>query len=253
VGKEEVEKVRVYSSAVAMLHETAREVFSRGVWVYDKTRQAKEVKERSKEIIGYSYMLTSFHDLPEMFDLARTMFKKDFLRIDIAEHWFQEMFEDKNPQTFWLKHPELAEYYMKYCSMSGGAEAYTYGERVSKSYDKVINLLAQNLERRAAVIPVFWEIDVDRVGKMRVPCSMFYQFLVRRTIDGYELNLIYVQRSCDLAWFFTFDAYRAIRLIQKATKDLREKYGIDVREGSLIHFISSLHAFESDVDPNFRW
>jgi len=245
--------MRIFASCTEMLSEVARDVFSRGVWSYDLTRQGKRTEERAKELVGYAYRLTSFHDLDEMLDLARKMFKKDFFRKEIAEHWFQEMFENKNPQTFWFMHPDLENYFNKYCrEIENKYESYTYGERVTYSYEKVLDLLIQNPERRAAVIPVFWMIDVDKVGKFRVPCSMFYQFLIRRSLTGYQLHLIYVQRSCDLAWFFPFDVYRAVRLLQKATEDLNAR-GLKVQTGHLIHFIGSLHCFESDLENRYKW
>lgn len=265
--------MRVFGSCCEMLNETAREVFSRGTWCYDKTRQAREVTERAKELIGYAYRLTSFHDLDQMFDLAREIFGKDFLRKEIAETWFQEMISEErsNPQKFWFMHPELKEYFLKYCAIGRNKvivkvkqekedvvegvrvfESYTYNERVSKNYKIVLDLLVENIERKAAVIPVFWELDLYNVGIQRVPCSMFYQFLARKTVEGYKLHLIYVQRSCDLAWFFTFDTYRAIRLLQKAVEDLNKR-GLEISEGHLIHFISSLHVFESDINPRYRW
>ena len=245
--------MRIFASCKQMLSEVARDVFSRGVWSYDYTRQGKRTEERAKELVGYAYRLTSFHDLDEMLDLARKMFKKDFFRKEIAERWFQEMFENKNPQTFWLMHPDLENYFNTYCKeIENRYESYTYGERVTYSYDKVINLLVNNPERRAAVVPVFWMTDVEKVGKFRVPCSMFYQFIIRRSLTGRQLHLIYVQRSCDLAWFFPFDVYRAVRLLQKATEDLNER-GLSVKTGHLIHFISSLHCFESDLKDRYKW
>ena len=245
--------MRIYSSCREMLSEVSRDVFSRGVWSYDHTRQGKQTLERAKELVGYAYRLTSFDDLDGMLDLAREMFNKDFFRKDIAEHWFNEMFDTHNPQTFWLMHPQLKEYYKKYCAeIKDIYESYTYGERLTVSYDKILDLLAENPERRAAVVPIFWIADTYKVGKFRVPCSMFYQFLIRRSLRGRELHLIYVQRSCDLAWFFPFDVYRAVRLLQHTANKLNAR-GVHVKEGHLIHFISSLHCFESDLLERYKW
>lgn len=215
------------------------------------TRQGKKIDEPAVELIGYSYAVSDPSDYDEFFALARKICQRNFLLRSIAERWFSEMIglegrRCQNPQTFWMLHPELRDYFLKYCS-EDGREAYTYCSRLRGQIEKVIEKLAENPERRGAVISVWRSWDLERVGNHRVPCSMFYQFITRQELDGRRVDVIYVQRSCDFINFFAFDVYRACRLAEY----IAERLGW--RRGRLIHFISSLHAFESEVPERYKW
>lgn len=244
--------MRVFSSLTEMLEETARELFSRGVKRYDMTRQGKKVEEPTVELIGYTYTVSDPSDYNQFFSLARKICQRDFHRLAIAERWFTEMMgwrgrKCENPQSFWMLHPELKDYFLRYCCEENGREAYTYCSRLRGQIDKVVEKLAENPERRAAIIIVWRVYDLEIAGTRRVPCSMFYQFISRREIDGRRLDIVYVQRSCDFINFFPFDVYRACRLNEYVSEKLGWK------RGRLIHFISSLHAFESEVPSQYKW
>jgi len=243
--------MRVYKNLSEMIEETARELFSRGIRRFDQTRQGKKIDEPTVELIGYTYTVSDPSDYDEFFAISRKICQRDFHRRAIAERWFSEMIglrgrRCENPQTFWMLHPELRDYFLKYCS-EDGRESYTYCSRLKGQIEKVIEKLAENPERRGAVISVWRAWDLERVGDRRVPCSMFYQFITRQELDGRRVDVIYVQRSCDFINFFPFDVYRACRLAEY----IAERLGW--RQGRLIHFISSLHAFESEVPDRFKW
>ena len=251
--------MRIFGSLSELINETARELFSRGIVRYDLTRQGKVAPEPAKELLGYVYRLTGYDDKDQFFALAREITGRDFHRKEIAEAWFQDMISKRcsNPQPHWFMHPDLEAYYYKYCrDPVFNGESYTYCERIHWQVDIAIKLLLENPERRAAVIGV-WDplYDVPKIGKHRVPCSMFYQFLAIREVDRYRLDMIYVQRSCDFVWFFPFDVYRAVRLLEYVTDELNRRDVEDRRwaPGNLVHFIGSLHAFESDVPERWKW
>lgn len=246
--------MRFFTSGAELVNETARELFSRGQQSNDLTRQGKIFNESANELFGYCYRLLPLCDLDEMFKEARQITGKDFIRREIAEKWFTEMFEDINPHTFWLMHPTLKDYFEKYCRELNGKESYTYGQRLNHMYFKMIGKITENPERRGAMLTVYnSELDLPNCGKRRIPCSTSYQPLIRKGPDGeYSVNLVYQQRSCDFVWFFTFDVYRAIRLLQKVTEDLNH-LNVKCKPGVLLHFITSLHAYKSDIPDRWRW
>jgi thymidylate synthase len=248
--------MRFYKNCTELMNETAREVFSRGQASNDRTRQGKIHTETANEIIGYNYKLISPQEdeLDNLFSVAREITGKEFIKKEIADKWFEEMFIDINPHTHWSMHPELVEYFKRYCAELDGCESYTYGNRLSENYKTLIDKLLENPERRGAMLTVYnSDKDLKRCGQRRIPCSSSYQPLIRRTFWGeYFVNLIYTERSCDFVWFFTFDVYRAIRLMQKIAADLNER-GFRCQSGDMIHFITSLHAYKSEIPDRYQW
>jgi len=249
--------MRIFRNLREAITETARELFSRGVIRYVLTRQGRRVEDPAKELIGYGYIVTEPNDYDKLFEEARRITGKDFLREEIAERWFNDMIQCicSNPQQHWFMHPELEQYYRRFVyDEEFKGESYTYCQRIGLQIDKVIDLLIENPERRAAVIAI-WDpdVDIERIGAHRVPCSMFYQFIATREAFGYRLDVVYVERSCDFVWFYAFDVYRASRLLDYVVANLNELGGKWWVKGHLIHFIGSLHAFESDVKDQFKW
>jgi len=78
-------------------------------------------------------------------------------------------------------------------------------------------------------------------GKVRVPCSMFYQFLVRPSKGVDKLNAIYVMRSSDLLTHFVNDVYLALKMQEHIATEV----GLEV--GTFTMFVSSFHAYYKDL------
>jgi len=249
--------MRIYRTLSEAANETARELFSRGITRYDLTRQARPYGEPARELIAYSYTVTDPNDYDQFFETVREIVGNPCIRRDVAEAWFNAMISDKcaNPQPHWFLCDKLQEYYWHFVhDREYNGESYTYCNRISWQVTNLVRLLKQNPERRAAIIAVWRPTDIVEVGEHRVPCSMFYQFIAQRTVDGERLDIIYVQRSCDFVWFYAFDVYRACRLLDIVVERLKKEMP-EIRwiKGHFIHFIGSLHAFESEIPERWKW
>lgn len=232
-----------------MINEVTRDLFSRGQEVFDKTVQSVEVGEeyRQKELLGYSFMVTNPKDVEEMLRWANKNFQKRHLNSEHGQEWFQNMISGKglNPNS---AEKYMIEYWNKFGKEKDGRFSYTYSERMVY-LPQVIEALRNNLYRRGAVITIYNTVqDITNMGKRRVPCSMYYQFLVRdNLLKGPQLNLIYTSRSCDFTNFFPLDIYRSVRLLEHVTKELK------IQRGPLIVFIGSLHAYYCEIPEERRW
>lgn len=241
--------MRKFDSCEQTVNEVTREVFSRGQKIYDPTHQGKFVaKEKfdSMELVGYAYKLVRPENPEDAVNWAREHFNKEHLTPEYGEDWFQEMIEGGlNPGEAHLKHRE--DYWRAFGLDDGEKFAYTYSNRMDGVLDSVLEKLRESKYRRAAYIPIWWKEDNEKIGKKRVPCSLGYHLLIRREGLKDRLNLLYYQRSCDLASFYPLDLYRAVRLMQYSCREL------DLKMGVLTHSISSLHCFKKDVPKKRRW
>jgi thymidylate synthase len=99
-----------------------------------------------------------------------------------------------------------------------------------------------NPNTRQAILPIFdLGIDPPKYGIDRVPCTMYYQFLLR----GGQLDVIYVSRSTDLIVHLPYDICLAIMLRDLVAERLM------VKEGRFFHFAGSLHAYRKDMKGVF--
>jgi hypothetical protein len=108
----------------------------------------------------------------------------------------------------------------------------------------VVKQIAREPLTRQAILPVFFPEDTGAVHGGRVPCSIFYQFLVR---DG-RMDVTYALRSCDIVRHFRDDIYLTVRLLLWVLQEAR-KLNPDlnaVRPGEFVMLITSLHMFCND-------
>ena len=122
---------------------------------------------------------------------------------------------------------------------------YTYSERMFINLPRLIDLLKSDNDTRKAVLPIFngnYEDDTDYYnGKKRIPCSMYYDFLVRENRKGEKvLNICYHQRSSDFITHFGNDVYLAWKLMEYVANN------IGVKAGYLYHTIDSIHSYKKD-------
>lgn len=247
--------MRIFSSASDAINEITRDVFARGFRSFDATVQGKLVEPdewEMKELLGYSFMITDWLDRDEMFEFAQ----KNFIYPDHepptvkwAEAWFQERIgAPSNPGESWKLRPK---YWRPFMSL--GRFSYTYQERIFtpqniSQIDVVAKALKKNLHMRGAIVAI-WDPnrDIPLIGKERVPCSMYYQFLYRPYLGKEKLYVLYNIRSQDLVNHLPSDIYCATRMCEL----ISAKVGVE--PGPLIEFAGSLHAYRRYVKPDRRW
>lgn len=225
--------MRVYSDCYELMSEVFRDVWEMGHLIHPHSYQNKIVKGNedfsTREITNYSYCLTS-------------LVKKEYLFFSDTRsiEWSLQEFEERiskdyrNPGKAWEMRKDVWEQFLN----DNGVFDYSYNERITISLDTVIDELKVNPDTRQAIVSI-WEPETDIQGiggRRRVPCSMYYQFLIR---DG-QLNIIYNQRSADVMTHFGNDVFLAFRLMKYVSERVK------VKPGYLFHNIGSLHAYKKD-------
>lgn len=234
--------MRIYQSFKEMLSEVRRDVAELGIrCISDSVQNIQKVGEEyeMKELLGYSYELTNTMDYGSSFTSReiRWLIKEFGERINLAKI---------NPGEAWKLRREVWEPLMN----EGGKFDYTYNERIRTQLPIIINELRKRPNTRQAVMTIYspqYHADLSFLGGCRrIPCSLSYQFLLRKDILGKAcLNLIYNMRSCDVMTHFKFDAALACMLINHVS------YQIGRKRGSLIHNVGSLHIFRKDIERIF--
>lgn len=238
--------MRIYSNAYELLSEMGRNLWEMGLENRPKTYQNKVIEGKddfiTKELICEQYCLTHLPDPDILFTYTKSK--------DWAEAEFLERIDPigVNPgEAYHLREEVWKEFINSY-----GKFDYTYGERINMvfpfeeglftSLDEVISLLTKDPDTRKAVLPIYSIDDNYHLrGDARIPCSMYYDFLIRTNAKGEkQLNICYHQRSSDFVMHFGNDVFLAWKLM----KYVAEKVG--VKPGYLYHTIDSLHAYKRD-------
>ena len=230
--------MRIYSNSFELMSEMGRELNSYGQIVKPKTYQNKVIEGNedfiTKELICQQYCLTSLGDPVWLFVFSHSK--------EWADAEFKERIDTSdiiNPGKAWELRKDLWEQFLV-----NGKFDYTYNERmVILPY--TIQLLKSDSDTRKAVLPIFNGNGEDDTlyypGNKRIPCSMYYDFLIRQNGKGEKvLHICYHQRSSDFVTHFGNDVYLAWRLMEYVAK------GVGVKPGYLYHTIDSLHAYKKD-------
>lgn len=230
--------MRIYSNSFELMSEMGRELNSYGQIVKPKTYQNKVIEGNedfiTKELICQQYCLTSLGDPVWLFVFSHSK--------EWADAEFQERIDISditNPGKAWELRKDLWEQFLV-----KGKFDYTYNERmVILPY--TIQLLKSDSDTRKAVLPIFNGNGEDDTlyyqGNKRIPCSMYYDFLIRQNGKGEKvLHICYHQRSSDFVTHFGNDVYLAWRLMEYVAKE------VGVKPGYLYHTIDSLHAYKKD-------
>lgn len=234
--------MRIYSSSYELMSEMGRELNSYGQTVKPKTYQNKNIESNedfvTKEIICQQYCLTSLQDPTWLFFYSRSR--------EWADAEFQERVDTSdiiNPGKAWELRKDLWEQFLV-----NGKFDYTYNERIIHVIKPLIRLLKDDNDTRKAVLPIF-NGDMDGLdtdwydGSRRIPCSMYYDFLIRENSKREKvLHICYHQRSSDFVTHFGNDVYLAWRLREYVAKE------VGVKPGYLYHTIDSLHTYQKDWD-----
>ena len=226
--------MRIYKNLIEAHKEIERDLKETGVWHQGHSYQDKVVADQEHfefmELSPYVYSLTDWSD--EWLFAAEMNLNMEWVKSEFYERLSGYL----NPGDAWKLRPQVwAEFIER-----SGKFSYTYSVRMHRNsaLNRVIDELDSHPASRQCVIPIFnGDEDLQNMGgRRRIPCSMFYQFMVR---SG-TLILHYVMRSCDFYTHFPYDQLLALRLLDYFGDSL----GYDQRR--FTHIITSLHAFKKD-------
>lgn len=262
--------MRIYSNSFELMSEMGRELNSYGQTVKPKTYQNKVIEGNedfiTKELICQQYCLTSLGDPIWLFVFSHS---KEWADAEFQERiTFEPNGEPWNPGEAWKLRRDLWEQFLvkEEISFVGNKThkeyheifEYTYSERIMKpvyfngtvmpKIMAIIQLLKSDQDTRKAVLNIYGtdnyneDEDSDHYeGSRRIPCSMYYDFLIRHNGKGEKvLHICYHQRSSDFVTHFGNDVYLAWRLMEYVAKE------VGVKPGYLYHTIDSLHAYKKD-------
>ena len=262
--------MRIYSNSFELMSEMGRELNSYGQLVKPKTYQNKVIEGNedfiTKELICQQYCLTSLGDPIWLFVFSHS---KEWADAEFQERiTFEPNGEPWNPGEAWKLRRDLWEQFLVKEEISFvGNEThkeyheifeYTYSERIMKpvyfngtvmpKIMAIIQLLKSDQDTRKAVLNIYGtdnyneDEDSDHYeGSRRIPCSMYYDFLIRHNGKGEKvLHICYHQRSSDFVTHFGNDVYLAWRLMEYVAQE------VGVKPGYLYHTIDSLHAYKKD-------
>jgi thymidylate synthase len=230
--------MRIYKNCKEAASETKRELKEMGTIVKLETMQDKVVKDDpayyTNELLGYSYMINDLNDVDAIVEAFSKGSEMPWGKKELIERIGGQKL---NPGEAYKERAVWEEF------VHDGKFSYTYSERIGDQIGRVIRCLSETPSSRNAIITI-WdrEIDKERIGgKMRVPCSMYYQFLIR---NG-RLNQIYNIRSNDLMTHWCWDVWMAIKIQEIIAQKL------DLPMGFFMQQIGSLHAYHKDIKGIF--
>lgn len=234
--------MRIFKDMASMVGEVERDLKEMGIEYVSRSVQDKKGQFKTKELMNYAYKLQSADDWEDTLGNNQTLEQLAWMRQELEDRLLEDYRSfgstQWNPGRAWELNYEFWEPFIH-----DGKFSYTYAERWRPQIPKVIQILRERPDSRHGIIEM-WNstIDLKNVGgRKRVPCSMSYQFLLR---EG-KLHANYIMRSCDFHKFFLMDVYMTWRLGEYIAEAL------NVKMGSLTHFIGSLHAFEEDMTDVF--
>lgn len=232
--------MRIFTNLTECYYEIRRDLFEVGEWIQGSTYQDKNVEGDPEfdfmELRPYTYSLTGAAD------------RDDFIeKLNLNWAWIRTEFDERlalfaksrNPGLAWELRKDVWEEFLE----EDGRFAYVYSERFNLPSGfsqpvEVIKELRRHPASRQGVIGIYDpNLDLHNFGGHgRIPCSMFYQLMIR---NG-ALDLHYVMRSCDFFTHFPYDQLLAIRFQKWGARRLNCKVGV------FHHLITSLHGFRKD-------
>ncbi|MEK6884868.1 MAG: thymidylate synthase [Nanoarchaeota archaeon] len=198
--------------------------------------QDKDIKDDpdyyTLELRGYSYAILDIKDK----DYLLEAFNKD-------KKWAEEEFAERisklrlNPGEAWKLRSDIWNEFLHDDKL-----AYTYSERIGDQVDKLINEFKKNPSTRQAYLSI-WnpDLDIDKIGKERVPCTLGYHFMIRND----KMECRYMIRSNDLFTHWANDVWLAITLQEYIASF------VGVQVGRFEQYICSLHSYLKDLKNVF--
>ena len=251
--------MRIFSNPLEAVKEVERDCWEMGIVVRPQTMQDKNIKDdpeyTTKEIRGYSFKINGWdYDFDGLVKVLEYFFPDD--ANDIANYCLTEIKERLsgcayNPGKAYKWRTKVWDEFLH-----DGKFAYTYSERLAPQIEIILEELQKNPDSRQGILnihsnicpldfrkdddinPVRQSADLaNRGGGGRVPCSMYYQLMIRED----KLDLIYTMRSCDLLTHFPIDISLALMTQQWFASRL------NLPMGTFTYFCGSLHSYFKDI------
>ena len=223
--------MRIYKNMAEAIGEIERDIIEMGIHVHPHTMQNKDVKDNpdydTLEVQNYSFTVLDMHDKDECVGQCLPWCILEFAeRVD----------EDKtfmNPGHAWVAREAVWEEFLNEKRQFD----YTYNERINycNQLFRVIQELKHNPDTRQAIIHVHFPEDSVHMQQKRIPCSMYYQLMVRRG----KLDIIYNMRSSDFNTHFKNDMWLADELRRFISMKTQIKPGVFMMN------IGSLHVYRN--------
>lgn len=241
--------MRIFANCKEAIKETERDLFEMGIKVQPQTMQDKFVGDNpdyeTLELSPYGFQIVEGGQV-DAAEFIKYLYPNQSNVLDWANAEFLERtakyrkpttpHRQLNPGKAWELRKEVWEEYLH-----NGSFAYSYGERFGQQLPKVIYELKTRPESRQVIMQMYiYGVDQKHWGaRARVPCSLNYQFLLRRG----KLDLIYTMRSNDFLTFFPTDNYLAMQMQMFVAKEVDPK----IELGRYTFFTGSLHAYHKDM------
>jgi len=235
-----------------------------GIEVHPQTMQDKDIRNDpdylTKEMQGYAFKLVNWKWDAEMAKRVMEYFFKekggDVLTYVLAELRDRVSGTATNPGLAYVNRKNIWDEFLH-----DGKFAYTYSERLAPQIFDILDELRHNPESRQGILNIHSNICPEAAGQItfvpgrsvnqvdssadlankggggRIPCSMYYQIMVRKG----RVDLIYTMRSCDFLTHFAVDICLAA-LMQDWFAD---QLGLEM--GMLTYFAGSFHAYQKDL------
>lgn len=245
--------MRIYENAYELMSEMGRNLWEMGLENKPNFYQNKDIlgddNFLTKELVCEQYCLLSMEDDSPLFYFTDETCKA-WVKAELEERLRVGQYDEVdvedgalNPGDAWRIRKEVWDEFLV-----DGMFDYTYPERLYYKglpiVGSVINLLQDDPGTRKAIIPIYSLEDNFYInGERRIPCSMYYQLLLRTKPNGDKfLTMIYNQRSSDFITHFGNDVW----LAWKMGEYIADAVGVKMER--LIHNIGSLHVYKKDWD-----
>ncbi len=228
--------MRIFIGLKEAFNEIQRDLHEMGVLVYPESMQDRKASEvgviETKEIQGYCYKITNREDLIK--DFEKLGGNLDYINQEVMDRVSKSCL---NP-GYAYKHRE--DVWNRF--LHDGKFSYTYNERIRSQLPSILDQLRENPNTRQAIITIFDQHqDLENMGgSARIPCSMYYQFLIRERGGKKFLDIIYTMRSCDIYTHLIYDIVLTMKMQEFVSKLLK------IEPGYFTHFIGSMHMYRED-------
>ena len=208
------------------MNEIKRDLHEMDILVKPKSMQNKHVegdpRYETLELQNYTFTILDTSDKDNM--------PKATVVWCLAEFKERVSGDLDNPGYAWEQRKEVWTEFLN----QDGCFDYTYDERISgyEQLSAVIEELKRNPDSRQCIIHIHYPSDIYEIGgKSRIPCTMYYQFMVRRG----ALDVIYNMRSSDYNTHFQNDVWLADELRRFIAQKIQYPVGLFMMNVGSLH------------------